>query len=103
MQTDTATAPDHDERHFAIDLLGLIARVVATAVAINIVFAAIVLLLATPAQAAPMPGGVRNPPEFSATPIRACAAEPVALSHENKLALIHRLGHSSPNGLIREH
>lgn len=50
MQTTDATQPD--DRHFARDLAGLIARVIATAIAINIVLGGLVLMLATPAQAA---------------------------------------------------
>lgn len=40
------------ETHFALELLGLIARIIATALAINIVFAGIVLLVAGQAEAA---------------------------------------------------
>lgn len=50
MQTTEATQPGG--RHFARDLAGLIARVIATAIAINIVLGGLVLMLATPAQAA---------------------------------------------------
>lgn len=50
MQTDPAT--QQDDRHFAFELIGLIARIIATAIAINVVLGGFVLMLAGQAHAA---------------------------------------------------
>lgn len=47
--------PQHDNRHFAFELAGLVVRIVATAIAINIVLGALVLALAGQAHAAATP------------------------------------------------
>lgn len=99
MQAGTTTGQEND-RHFALDLLGLIARVIVAAVAINVVFAAFVLLLAGQAQAATTPATV---PEASADATRSCPVGPVALPEELKLTLIHRFGSPVPGSRVREY
>lgn len=91
MQAGTTTGQEND-RHFVLDLLGLIARVIVAALAVNIVFGAFVLLLAGQAQAAAAPGN---------EPTRPCAVDRAALPHELKLAIVHRLGSPAPIALVR--
>ncbi len=80
-------------RHFAVELLGLILRIMATALAINIVFAAIVLLLAGQAAAADSPAdaGIASASVHQLPPGRADPAckRPTARDHE--LMLLHRM------------
>ena len=77
-------------RPFVIDLLSLVARVFATAIAINIVFAAVVLLLASPASAkapdSPAARAVPASPEHA----QRCNAAPAA--RDLTLVMLHRLG-----------
>lgn len=62
MTTPSATPPAG--RHFALDLAGLIVRVIAAAIAINIVLGGLVLMLAAPtdAQASASAGAVGSAP-----------------------------------------
>lgn len=102
MQTGTTTGQEND-RHFALDLLGLIARVIVAAVAINVVFAAFVLLLAGQAQAATAPAAPPDASTHGTETMRMCPAGTAALPDELKLTIIHRFGGPVPGGRVREY
>lgn len=91
------TQTEGTETHFAIELLGLIARIIATALAINIVFAGIVLLVAGQAEAASASTSSTNSPAavHQIQPGRADASNGNVTSkvsaRDLELATLHRL------------
>ncbi|MGL1834828.1 hypothetical protein ACKVEX_14630 [Rhodocyclaceae bacterium SMB388] len=101
---DTATAlhtNDGDEvekpGHFAKELFGLIARVIATAFAINVVLIALVLLLsgqAVAAQAQPA-GALRTQNLTQATAERPCMTPS---PRDQELMLLHRMSLGAQGG-----
>jgi hypothetical protein len=102
MQAGTSTGQEND-RHFALDLLGLIARVIVAAVAINVVFAAFVLLLAGQAQAATTAAALPQTVAHETETIRMCPVAPAALPDELKLTIIHRFGGPATGDRVREY
>lgn len=102
MQAGTTTGQE-DDRHFALDLLALIARVIVAAVAINVVFAAFVLLLAGQAQAATTAATLPETSTHARETMRMRPVDPDALSHELKLTIIHRFGSPATGGRVREY
>lgn len=97
--TTTLTPQDQDttrDRPFILELFSLIARVFATAVAINIVFAAFVLLVAGNASASG-PGalaGARSIMEHELPPGRDDRCAAMLAPTDLELALLHRIGAS---------
>jgi len=107
---DTATvlhANDGNEverpGHFVRELLGLIARVIATAFAINVVLIGLVLLLSAQAVAAQeQPAGAPRVQQLAQTGADRPCATPSPRDQE--LMLLHRMSLGTPGGwqLVRE-
>jgi hypothetical protein len=101
MSTATTTLTPHEQdttrdRPFIVELFSLIAKVFATAVAINIVFAAFVLLLAGNASAGAPDAfaGARSVMECELPPGRDDRCAAMLAPTDLELALLHRIGAS---------
>lgn len=101
MSTATTTLnPQHEqttrERPFIVELFSLIARVFATAIAINILFAAFVLLVAGNASAKGPDtfSGARTVMERELPPGRDDRCAAMLAPTDLELALLHRIGAS---------